>query len=133
MRLKPVIACGPMREIATDLDIGDYTIPAGTSVNVHTYSVHRNPKIFPNPNEFYPRRFFDPHVLNKARNDSWLLDFSAGKRDCIGKRFAKIEMKAVLMIMFHNLKFTCLEEPETISPSTLQAKDGIIMKAERRR
>jgi cytochrome P450 len=61
----------------------NYTIPAGAFVPISTYVVHRNPAVFPNPEEFNPDHFLPEKM--KERHPFAYIPFSAGPRNCIGE------------------------------------------------
>lgn len=50
----------------------------------------RNPNLFPDPETFNPDRSF------KTDNHFAYIPFSAGPRNCIGQRFAMMEVKSIL-------------------------------------
>lgn len=59
-------------------------LPAKSTVNVHIYDVMRDPKHFVEPNAFKPERFMND--ATKRRHPFAFVPFSAGSRNCIGKR-----------------------------------------------
>lgn len=59
-----------------------YTIPKGVSVLAFTMGLHRDPKVFPNPENFDPDRFMAKNCFQ--RNPFSYIPFSAGPRNCIG-------------------------------------------------
>jgi len=61
---------------------GDYTLPAGTTVAMSIYGMHRNPKVFPEPETFKPERFLPEQ--SEGRHPNAFIPFSAGPRNCIG-------------------------------------------------
>ncbi|CAG2179591.1 unnamed protein product, partial [Oppiella nova] len=54
------------------------TIPAGTSMTVSTYTLHRDPKYWDNPNDFLPERWIQPKHHPYA-----YMPFGGGPRLCI--------------------------------------------------
>ena len=61
---------------------GDYTLPAGTTVAMSIYGMHRNPKVFPESETFKPERFLPEQ--SEGRHPNAFIPFSAGPRNCIG-------------------------------------------------
>jgi cytochrome P450 len=62
-------------------------MPKGADAVFLLYDLHRDPEVFPNPEEFIPDRF-SPEVASK-RNFYAYIPFSAGIRNCIGWYFIK--------------------------------------------
>lgn len=60
-----------------------YTIPAGTNIMVFSYTIHRDPELYPDPEKFDPDRFLPEAV--QSRNNYAFLGWSAGYRNCMGK------------------------------------------------
>lgn len=57
-------------------------MPTGSSVYMSMYKVHRNPKIWAHPNEFYPDHFLPENVATRPKYS--FIPFSAGPRNCPG-------------------------------------------------
>lgn len=93
LRLYPPLALSA-RCLIEDVDCGDYVLPAGVDVYFFTAALHRDPSLYPNPDQFDPERFTYENA--KARHPFSFVPFAAGPRNCIGQRFAMSEMKIVL-------------------------------------
>ncbi|XP_032682980.1 cytochrome P450 4C1-like [Odontomachus brunneus] len=89
------------RVTAENVQLRDsYVIPRGTMTNLNIFHVHRDPNFWPNPDVFDPDRFL-PEKIQKRHPYSYL-PFSAGPRNCIGQRFAMLELKAIIAYLVHN-------------------------------
>ncbi|KAJ8893278.1 hypothetical protein PR048_005869 [Dryococelus australis] len=96
MRLYPVV---PIigRRVDEDIRVNGYTLPAGTSLLIPIYLVHRNPAYFLNPDKFYPERFNGRDI--GSRPVCSFIPFTSGPRICIGKYYAYMAMKTVLSVL----------------------------------
>ncbi|KAK9498583.1 hypothetical protein O3M35_003183 [Rhynocoris fuscipes] len=83
------------RELFEDVYLpSGYTVPKGTLLLISVYLLHRNEKYFPNPDVFNPDNFL--YESNNERHPYAYIPFSAGPRNCIGQKFAMLELKSVL-------------------------------------
>ncbi|XP_017478664.1 PREDICTED: cytochrome P450 4V2-like [Rhagoletis zephyria] len=82
------------RELSEDTKINNYLVPKGTTVGIFTYVLHRDPIAYPQPERFLPERFLPENV--NGRHPYSFIPFSAGPRNCIGQKFAMMEMKMVI-------------------------------------
>lgn len=62
---------------------------------VPIYSMGRLASLFPDPEAFRPERF-DIETTAEKMNPFTHIPFSAGPRNCIGQKFAMLELKSVL-------------------------------------
>ncbi|XP_072766427.1 cytochrome P450 4C1-like isoform X2 [Anoplolepis gracilipes] len=88
------------RTLSADTTLSSYVVPSGTTVDLHIYEVHRDPNFWPNPDIFDPDRFLPEKT--RGRHSYSYVPFSAGSRNCIGQRFAMLELKAIIAPLLHN-------------------------------
>ncbi|XP_065364515.1 cytochrome P450 4d2-like [Calliphora vicina] len=90
------------RYFTEDVDIRGKKIPAGTNYTVGIYVSLRDPMYFADPDAFKPERFLDDST-NKI-NPYAYIPFSAGPRNCIGQKFAILEMKSTISKMLRHFE-----------------------------
>lgn len=74
------------------------TVTEGTSIAIPLFDIQRDPDNFKDPMEFIPERFDEEHGGVKAFKDKGcLLIFGMGPRECLGKRFAMMQMKSAIV------------------------------------
>lgn len=71
-------------------------IAKGTPVYVVPWLVHRNPKYWPDADNFVPNRFLENSSHGDAPNDWLYLPFGRGARMCAGSKLALTELKVLL-------------------------------------
>lgn len=97
LRLYPPIWLYPRDAVADDT-LGDYDLPAGTSVLLSPLASHRNPEVWENPEAFDPERFA-PGAEQQRPKLSYF-PFGGGPRLCVGNHMALLELRmAVTMIL----------------------------------
>ncbi|CAD6241004.1 GSCOCT00009059001.2-RA-CDS [Cotesia congregata] len=84
------------------------TVPKETILNVQIFDTHRDPNFWPRPNVFDPDRFLPENSV--TRHPFSFIPFSAGSRNCIGQKFAMLELKTFMASLLYNF---CLEPQET--------------------
>jgi len=86
-----------------DFEYEDIKIPKNAAILVIIKALHMDPNIYPQPDVFDPYRFDDE--IKKSRDGITYLPFGNGPRNCIGMRFALIEMKILLAKILAKYKF----------------------------
>jgi cytochrome P450 len=79
------------RRLTRPLELGGYSIPAGTAVMPAIAAIHFAPDVYDDPDAFRPERFLE----GQPEPNAWI-PFGGGVRRCIGAPFAQFEMKVVL-------------------------------------
>uniref|UniRef100_A0A1A9ZLJ0 Cytochrome P450 n=1 Tax=Glossina pallidipes TaxID=7398 RepID=A0A1A9ZLJ0_GLOPL len=77
-----------------EFKIGNFTLPRNTHIVLPLYAVGRDPQYFSNPDDFLPERFLLENTI-KIHPFSFV-PFSAGPRNCVGQKFAMLEMKMIV-------------------------------------
>ncbi|KAJ0177476.1 hypothetical protein K1T71_007485 [Dendrolimus kikuchii] len=92
-----------------------YVIKPGEVVYNVVNSIHMDPKYYPDPEKFDPERFSDENKHNIK--PFTFMPFGMGPRNCIGSRFAILELKVLLYNLV--LKYKIVETGKTSNPIKL--------------
>ncbi|XP_013100711.1 probable cytochrome P450 4s3 [Stomoxys calcitrans] len=119
------------RGVKEDLAVGSLTLPKGANVTVLTYAVHRDERYFPQPEQFRPERFMEN---GKELHPFCFVPFSAGPRNCIGQKYAMLEMKCVLSSLLRKFEFLPVKgfQPQPVPEIVLKSKNGIKIRIKQR-
>ncbi|XP_048761818.1 cytochrome P450 10-like [Ostrea edulis] len=90
------------RYVEEDLEVGGYTLPAGTHVQANLYGMFRDNQFFPEPEVFKPERWLKEYQMDKELKALSNLVWGHGARMCIGRRFAEQEMYILLTKIVQN-------------------------------
>jgi cytochrome P450 len=120
------------RYARNDFALGDYFLPARTTVLISQFVTQRDPRFFPDPLRFDPDRFT---AEGKARRTKFTyFPFGAGTRQCIGESFAWMEGVLILATLAQKWKLRLVSghqvEPQPLI--TLRPKYGMVMQVEPR-
>lgn len=127
----------------------NYTVPAGTDVNIFTYMLHNNPKVYSNPEKFDPERFSTENI--RQIDPYAFVPFSAGPRNCLGKcekfiklissindffsgqKYAMLELKVFVIKVLSNYRILPGEDIKSfVNSNVLKSSNGIKIKLENR-
>jgi cytochrome P450 family 135 len=112
LRQRPPIPVAA-RKLRAPLELGDYVVPAGWVVMACIHLLHREPAVYPDPDEFRPERF----LLDPPPKHAWL-PFGGGVRRCLGANLAQLEMRVVLRTVLPRIRF----EPVSDAPEAIRRR-----------
>ena len=120
------------RQAVHDCEIGGYYVPAGTSLTISQWVMHRDLRFFDEPKEFRPERWAND--LEKSLPPFVYFPFGGGARQCIGQSLAMTEMMLILAVLCRNFDLELQTDlPVTPWPSlTIYPRNGIRIKVRRR-
>jgi cytochrome P450 len=124
MRLYPP-AWAVVRNALKDCDIGGYRVPAGATVVVSQWVMHRDPRYYEQPERFNPDRWLDEKA--KAAPKFAYFPFGGGPRTCIGAAFAAMEAALVLAAIAQRFQIRVAQghPVEPLPTITLRPRHGI--------
>jgi cytochrome P450 len=104
--------------------LGSQRFPAGTQVVMSQWITHRDPRFWPDPDQFRPERWLPPHWPPAPFT---YFPFGAGPRLCIGRPFALMEAALLLAAIARRYRFHLRPEPPVAVEAliTLRPKYGI--------
>ena len=96
-----------------DVSVGKYTLKAGDALSIFIKGLHFNKNEWQRPYEYLPERFDDSNPLSltpsgKKRSPYSMMPFNAGKRACLGKTFADMNLRitSIYMMEYFNMQLT---------------------------
>ncbi|XP_056397466.1 cytochrome P450 2F2-like [Hyla sarda] len=113
LRYADVIPLSLPHKLTADTQIGNYRFKKGTAFTPLLSSVHNDKSLFNNPENFDPNNFLNENGELK-KTESWF-PFSAGKRLCLGKSLAVVELFIFTTTLLQNFTIKSSVPPEKIS------------------
>ncbi|XP_013173695.1 PREDICTED: cytochrome P450 6k1-like [Papilio xuthus] len=104
------------------------TIHAGTPVLINSIGMRYDPLVYPEPDKFIPERFLTDDGL--VKKSFGFLPFGAGPRNCIGQRFAMLNLRHAIASVI--LKYRLQPLPDSDPPSESHiARQGLFFTPEK--
>ncbi|MEA5593729.1 cytochrome P450 [Rivularia sp. UHCC 0363] len=128
LRLVPPVG-GGFREVIQPCEFNGYLIPQGWSVLYQVPKTHQDNSVYTEPSEFDPERFAPSRAEDKSKPFSHI-PFGGGMRECIGKEFAKLEMKLFAALLVRGYEWELLpgQDLSIIPAPTPYPKDKLKVK-----
>jgi cytochrome P450 len=121
LRLYPPVYIIP-RAALHDMELGGYPIRRGEKLLIAVSALHRQPELYPDPEQFIPERFAPEREKQLPRLA--YLPFGAGPRVCLGNHFAMMEGQIVLTTLAQRITLTLPEQrvqrTSTMRPQQIQ-------------
>ncbi|XP_054570889.1 cytochrome P450 3A12 isoform X1 [Eptesicus fuscus] len=133
LRLFPI--AGRLERVCKkDVEINGVFIPKGTVVMVPSFILQRDAAYWSEPEEFRPERFSKKN--QDSINPYTYMPFGSGPRNCIGMRFAIMNMKLAIVRVLQNFSFKPCKETQIplkiVSQGLTQPQKPIVLMAELR-
>jgi cytochrome P450 len=136
LRLYPTVPVS-LRVASKPTSIGSLPVPTGTRAYIVPWAVNRSKKYWgPTSEEFVPQRWIDEKTgrannTGGAASNYNIMTFLHGPRSCIGKDFAKAEMKVLVAVFCGGFEIA-MEDPEEVpipyGALTVKPKNGMRLK-----
>ena len=107
LRLIPPVG-GGFRQVLKTCELDGYQIPQGWTVLYEINQTHLNPEDYTAPDHFQPERFAKGVHPNKYS----YVPFGGGIRECLGKEFARLEMKLFAVQLLRHYSWELLPDQD---------------------
>ncbi|KAG8167089.1 hypothetical protein KVR01_002778 [Diaporthe batatas] len=137
LRLYPVVP-STVREASKDTTVAGYHIPKGTDFLLVPYAINRHSNFWENPHMIVPERWIDkaddgtlrPNKTGGTSTNFAELTFLHGPRACIGRDFAKAELRCAVagVIGKFEIELHTKEEPRVQGVITMKPEGGMYLR-----
>lgn len=123
LRLHPPIPLISRKNTHSDLGLSGFTVPKNSRVWINVYGIGRDPKVWPNPEEFKPERFLGPGGVDVMGRDFEVIPFGSGRRICVGMSLALRMVPLSLASLIHSFDW----KVENGASMDMEEKFGLTM------
>ncbi|MEG3438149.1 cytochrome P450 [Pannus brasiliensis CCIBt3594] len=120
LRFTPPVG-GGFREVIQECEFDGYRLPEGWMVQYQINETHQDPNLYTDPDRFDPDRFETEEKVYGY------VPFGGGVRECIGKEFARLEMKifAARLVQRCDWRLIPNQDLSLITIPTPRPRDGL--------
>jgi retinoid hydroxylase len=124
MRLIPPVG-GGFRSAITTFEFAGYRIPKGWNIQYQIAQTHQDQDLYPESDRFNPDRFAPNNSVDKS--SFGYIPFGGGLRECIGKEFARLEMRLFAAKLLQHYKWELIPEQnlDLVTVPTPHPRDGL--------
>jgi retinoid hydroxylase len=124
MRLIPPVGGGFRSAIAT-FEFAGYRIPKGWNIQYQIAQTHQDQDLYPESDRFNPDRFAPNNSVDKS--SFGYIPFGGGLRECIGKEFARLEMRlfATKLLQHYQWELIPKQNLDLVTVPTPHPRDGL--------
>ncbi len=124
LRFVPPVG-GAFRKAKQDFEFKGYRIPKGWTVVYQITQSHQDETSYSEPDTFNPSRFLE-QTTDKQKLFSYV-PFGGGMRECLGKEYAKLEMKifGAMLLRHHRWELLPNQNLSMITVPTPHPRDGL--------
>ncbi len=128
LRLIPPVG-GGFRQVIQDCEFGGYSIPKDWLVQYQIGKTHQDETLYPDNKNFDPERFAPENAVDKQKIFGYI-PFGGGMRECLGKEFARLEMKIFAAKLLRGYEWELLPEQDLslVAVPTAHPRDGLKVK-----
>lgn len=126
LRLVPPVVRGGSRRVLEDCEFGGYLIPKGWDVYYQIPETHQDSHIYGHPERFDPGRFSAERAEDRQKRFGHI-PFGGGIRECLGKEFARLEMKLFAALLVRDYSWQLVPDQNlerTVLPFS-RPRDGL--------
>ena len=125
LRLCPPVWVAPRRALE-DVELGGRFVPKGAHVLVSQFVTQRDPRYFPNPDQFIPERWKGD--FEKSLPKGAYFPFGAGTRKCLGYQFALLEGRIIILEIARRYRLALKDGfPKAQPRATYRPKGSVVM------
>ncbi|KAK5551098.1 hypothetical protein LTR46_010916 [Exophiala xenobiotica] len=123
LRQRPSLRQGlPRVTPPSGMEIAGHWIPGNTTVSAPCWTIHHDPNLFEDPQEYRPERWLGEAG---AELQKWFFPFSTGARGCVGRNIAYMEVSLTIATIIRRYEFAFIEPNwQPTIYETLVAKQG---------
>ncbi|KAL3692898.1 hypothetical protein R1sor_006549 [Riccia sorocarpa] len=119
IRLHPGLPLGAPHQSMQATKVAGYHIPAGSRVFINLWAIGRDSRVWENPMDFNPGRFFSSPIDLKGQHFQ-LLPFGSGRRICPAMNLGIQMMQLIVAQLFHTCDFSV---PQGMGPGNVDVQE----------